>query len=71
LGAGERTAYSYLSRSYRYATTEVIAGGDTLRIQAIDFVGEEPLSAGSYTFVYDINADVEGPFSLTQTLVVD
>lgn len=70
LPAGGRTAYIVLTKSYRYATTEVMIGKDTLRIQAIDFVGEEPLPDGSYTFVYDLTG-VGPPFGLTQTLVVD
>ena len=70
LEAGSRTAYVFLTMSYRYATTEVVIGRDTLRLQAIDFVGEEPLPTGSYTFVYDLTGDGP-PFGLTLALVTN
>ena len=70
LGPGERTEYFAVSLSYRIATTEVVVGTDEYRLQVIDFVGEEPLSSGRYTFVLGLTGNGP-PFGLTQTLRED
>jgi hypothetical protein len=43
-----------VSSAYRSATTQVVLDGDTLRLQVIDYVGEEPLDAGRYTYVLSV-----------------
>ena len=54
VAAGDVTAYQELPGAYHYGYVEVVADGDTLRIVPIDYVGEEPLRRGRYTFVLDI-----------------
>ncbi len=55
LGSGARTAYFEVSKDYGYATTHVVAEGDTLILQVIDFVGAELLEAGRYSYLLSID----------------
>ena len=52
LGPGQTTPYREVEKAYRFATTQVVTGSgiDTARLQVIDFVGEQPLDEGRYTF---------------------
>ena len=69
LEPGQTTPYQEVDRGYRIATTQVVTGPDTARLQVIDFVGEEPLDPGRYTFVLSF---FEGnPRSLVQELRKD
>ena len=69
LGPGQETPYQEVERAYRIATTQVVTGPDTARLQVIDFVGEEPLKPGHYTYVLSF---FEGnPTSLTLDLKKD
>jgi hypothetical protein len=69
LEPGQATPYQEVDRGYRIATTQVVTGPDTARLQVIDFVGEEPLDPGRYTFVLSF---FEGnPTSLVQELKKD
>jgi hypothetical protein len=54
LAPGARSPYVSVSSAYRSATTQVVLDGDTLRLQVIDYVGEEPLDAGRYTYVLSV-----------------
>lgn len=47
---GDTTNYYHFDFAYNYAYIELIANNDTLIIQPIDFVGEEKLSEGLYTY---------------------
>lgn len=51
---GASSGYQVVDRSYQLATTRVVIGNDTLSLQVIDYVGEEPVGAGDYTFVLDL-----------------
>jgi len=69
LEPGQATPYREVERAYRIASTWVVTGSDTARLQVIDFVGEEPLSPGRYTYVLGF---LEGnPTSLTLDLTKD
>jgi len=69
LEPGLETPYQEVERAYRIATTQVVTGPDTARLQVIDFVGEEPLRPGQYTFVLSF---FDGsPTSLVQELEKD
>ena len=46
LGPGEASPYLNVTMAYGIATTQVVVGADTIRLQVIDYVGEEPLGAG-------------------------
>lgn len=54
--------YAPVTAAYRYAYIEVQIGGQVLKIQPIDYVGETPLEAGRYT--YQLNVTVEGHLTL-------
>jgi hypothetical protein len=51
LAPGQATPFQEVEKAYRIASTWVVTGSDTARLQVIDFVGEEPLSPGRYTYV--------------------
>lgn len=57
------STYSRVESAYRYAYIEVQIGGEELRIQPIDYVGETPLEPGRYT--YALNVTIEGYLTLT------
>ena len=54
-GASE---YRPVSKAYSYALIIVQVGGEELRLQPIDYVGENLLSPGRYT--YALNVTIEG-----------
>ena len=54
--------YAPVVTAYRYAYIEVEIGGEVLKIQPIDYVGETPLGPGRYT--YQLNVTVEGHLTL-------
>jgi len=54
--------YAPVETAYRYAYIEVQIGDEVLKIQPIDYVGEEALDAGRYT--YRLNVTIEGHLTL-------
>lgn len=54
LGPGERTAYREVPTAYRIATVAGRLDGEPFAIQVIDYVGEEPLGDGRFTYVLDV-----------------
>jgi hypothetical protein len=52
--AGRRSEYQRVDQAYRYGFIEVEANEETYTIQPIDYVGEEPLEPGQYTYHLDI-----------------
>lgn len=54
--AGQSTAYETISEAYHYASFRIEAEGEVYEIMAIDYVGETPLPAGNYTYVFDIDS---------------
>lgn len=69
--AGGTSEYLVADTAYRFMTTQAIVGGDTLRLQVIDYVGEQPLAPGRYTYVMTIYRDDQGIRRLDQTLEED
>lgn len=67
LEPGEVTAYRAVERAYRIATVEATIDGELQRLQVIDFVGEDPLRPGRYTYRLGLFEGV----SLTLELVED
>lgn len=47
---GEVTEYRQVTEAYRYAPVEVSINGKVRRMIATDYVGEEQLSSGNYTY---------------------
>ena len=64
--AGRTTDYREVDEAYSYAYVEVLAGGNRYVMQPIDYVGEEHLKAGSYTYELSFIGN-----SLVQRLVRD
>lgn len=63
--AGTGTSYVNFEYAYRYAFVELNVEEDTFTIQPIDYVGEERLSAGKYTYLLDLDgADRYGSLTL-------
>ena len=62
VGAHGVSRYAPVETAYRYAYVEVEIGGEILKIQPIDYVGEKPLGSGFYT--YQLNVTVEGHLTL-------
>lgn len=51
----ENSEYVDIPRAYRYQAVEMSINGKTARFQPIDFVGEEFLERGFYTYTLHIN----------------
>jgi hypothetical protein len=71
LGPGNATPYVPVTTAYRIATTEVVIQDDTLRLQVIDFVGEEPLPGGRYSYVLAVHGIGSAHLTLSQELRED
>lgn len=54
LGPGERTTYREVPTAFRIATVSGRLDGEPFMIQVIDYVGEEPLGEGEFTYVLDV-----------------
>ncbi len=57
IASGEYSEYFEYETAYRYAFVRIIAGGQTYTLQPIDFVGEEVLPVGFYTYELNISTD--------------
>lgn len=66
LESGESTEFMQFEIAYRIASVNLEIDGEPFNLQVIDFVGEELLPAGNYT--YEIGLNVTGEF-LTFNLV--
>ena len=62
LAAHSQSEYHAVERAYSYALIIVSVGGEELRIQPIDYVGEPELEPGRYT--YALNLSIEGQLTL-------
>ena len=54
LGSGDVTAYREAEGAYRYTSVSLVAGGQEYAVVPFDYVGEEPLEPGRYTYVLGI-----------------
>jgi len=61
IGPGEATAYRSADGAYSYGYFDALVGGVRRTLQPIDYVGEEPLDDGAYTFVITIDAATRYP----------
>lgn len=60
IAAGESSAYHHFEKAYRYAYFEVTVDGEKYVYQPIDYVGEELLKSGDYS--YRISIDMSAPY---------
>jgi hypothetical protein len=51
IAPGETSEYRRIARAYGYAYVAAVADGEKRVLQPIDYVGEEPLATGDYTYV--------------------
>lgn len=52
--SGQFSTYHLFDIAYHYGFVEVETGGEIYRIVPIDYVGEQPLNSGHYTYRLDI-----------------
>ena len=72
ISAGQRSEYQEFESAYRYGFISLLANGQELRMQPIDYVGETPLSKGYYTYRINIdNSDPNNPFLTFELLIVN
>ena len=60
LAAGGTTGYATVRTAYRYAYVEASVAGRRIVLQPIDYVGEQPLGEGCFT--YDLRVDADQRF---------
>ena len=68
VAAQTATDYRAVERAFRYAGVQVTLDGTSLALIPIDYVGEEELDGGSYTYELNVTEDLG---SLTLRLVHD
>jgi hypothetical protein len=68
VAARTATDYRTVERAFRYAGVQVTLDGTSLALIPIDYVGEEELDGGSYTYELNVTDDLG---SLTFRLVRD
>lgn len=72
IDSGEQTDYKTFERAYRYAFVQLEIEGKTYTLQPIDYVGEETLKTGNYTYEIDATSSEEEEYgNLSLTLVKD
>ena len=59
IGPDTFSDYLQYEIAYRYAFIEIQSGAETYVLQPIDFVGEEALPIGLYTYELDVNEEGE------------
>ena len=57
--ANSESEYKLFEYAYRYAYIEVVIEGEKYTIQPIDYVGEKRLEPGRYTFVLNVEDDLD------------
>ncbi|HEY0742589.1 MAG TPA: hypothetical protein VGD40_14035 [Chryseosolibacter sp.] len=55
IAAGQNSDYHQFVKAYRYAYLEVVVNGEKHIYQPIDYVGEELLNSGNYSFQISVN----------------
>ena len=71
IASGEQTDYKTFQKAYRYAFVQLEIKGKTYTLQPIDYVGEETLKMGNYTYEIDADTTKEQYTSLSLKLVKD
>jgi hypothetical protein len=57
ISKGASSDFKRTARAYRYAEIHVNAGGRELRLQPYDYVGEQPLAPGRYSYVLGVQGE--------------
>lgn len=61
LGPSEVTAYAEVASAYRYGYLDVRVNGERRQLQPIDYVGENVIGSGRFTYVITIDAATRNP----------
>lgn len=59
------TCYRSFDEAYNYAYIQFFIGDKEFKVQPIDYVGEQPLGIGNFTYVLDITDYNAGQVSIT------
>ena len=51
---GQRSDYQTFQHAYRYAYIRTVVEGEVLVLQPIDYLGEQRLEPGQYTYALDV-----------------
>lgn len=62
---GEMTCYRSFDIVYNYAYIQLFIGDKEFKLQPIDYVGEQPLGIGKFTYSLDISDYKSGQVSIT------
>lgn len=62
--AGAQADYRQIAKAYRYAHIEVTIKGTTVALRPMDYVGEEPLAPGDYTYALSYDPAAGGQLQL-------
>lgn len=68
LAPGETSEYRTFKKFYGYGSVSITIDGENYGWMPIDYVGEEPVESGNYTFEYRFNTDTK---TLTDRLIKD
>jgi hypothetical protein len=69
--ASSQSDYRQVAKAYRYAQIEVTIHGKTIALRPMDYVGEEPLAPGNYTYALSYDSTANSRVQLQLSLVVD
>ncbi len=61
---GETSCYRIYDKAYRYAYVNLYIDGEEYIIQPIDYVGEQPLGKGAFTYLIDVS-DINNSYGLS------
>ena len=61
---GETSCYRVYEKAYRYAYVNLYIDGEEYIIQPIDYVGEQPLGEGAFTYLIDVS-DINNSYGLS------
>jgi hypothetical protein len=62
---GEMTCYRSFDTAYNYAYIQIFIDDKEFKLQPIDYVGEQPLGIGNFTYILDISDYSAGKVSIT------
>jgi len=65
LKKGEMTCYRSVDIAYNYAYVQLFIGDKEFKLQPIDYVGEQPLGIGKFTYLIDVVDYDTGKLSIT------
>lgn len=51
LAPGQESPYKEVARAFDIVSVQVVVGQDSASLQVVDYVGEDPLEPGRYTYV--------------------